>query len=86
MFTLLTLLALLSLLAFLRCLGPRSLTSFGRSGDVLGGPRGFAGMVPRICWGPGIRVRLRGGRTMDHVGSLKSAVWLVVGSFWLKFP
>ena len=26
---------------------------------------------------------LRGGRTMDHVGSLKSAFWLVVGSFWL---
>ena len=26
---------------------------------------------------------LRGGGTMDHVGSLKSAFWMVSGSLWL---
>ncbi len=28
---------------------------------------------------------LSGGRSMDHIGNVKSAVWLVCGSFWLVF-
>ena len=34
-------------------------------------------------WGLGTRPALKGGKSMDHIGSVKSACWLDVGSFAL---
>ena len=35
--------------------------------------------------GPVLVQGFKGGRSMDHIGSVKSAFWLAFGSFWLVF-